>query len=529
MAETIKPTRSIWKILLWILVPILLIALLGGLYILGNLSVAPMMRAAYNNKNCAEIQKWDQIANTFYPATKRIYPELDGYVNECSAYSAAHEKFVSQSWEEAHSAYEAFEAKYANDKLANDAHQEHGQVITEVARARLAAGQFQDATDHANLVLANYADTPSKKDANLLIPEIIVQWGASYRQNQEFVSAEAKFKELDAWARANASQEYVNRSKNELAQTYLTWAQTLEAQEKYTEAIEKYETAAKSDPEPQRSDSPAAQAMAAIPKIHIKWGDGFLAQNKYSDAFAHYQKAADLSKPEEQPAIKDMIARGYHQWTDQLIEEKNFIEALNKADQAQQAAGTDALKKELEGMRNEIFTTFSNSSGAQVEAAMNDISKQVCEQGKPYKYPIFGIDPNNKQFLLYGVETRLPADMLAKTPGAAHYIVCIEIQTKVIETRKLPTLYYGYLVYNEALGLFIQMAREQYTWNVTVRNTQTGEIVKQNSFTGSLPPPLPRITMANAYSIVSGGHYQRYRGNNPDFNQIVAWLKTLVE
>jgi len=530
MSET-KSERSKPRFLRWLipLVVFLLILLVGGLYVGAKYILMPLTVISFQKKDCAGVERYVNILARLYPGTLETYPSQMNAFNECSVYTQALNKQQEKNWDNAHTIFLVYAQRYPDGLFRSEASEQDALVLTEWAKEQIAKKQYEPALKNLGFVLSTYPDLPCTAQANSLMSQAILAWGQDLRAMDDFSAAEAKFKELDSWARANASQEYVTTAKRELVQTYFEAGQALLAKSDYAPAIERFKQVIGADPDPQADDSATKKASAALRDLQLTWGNSLAGQENYTEAMDHYQTYISLSETADKPAAKDLVAGIYLKLAEKARKAGDFSGALQQIKLAGENAGTETFKTGLETARSDTFTAFASSEGGQAEQALRDIGKLVCEKNKAYQYPIFGIDATKKLFGTYGIESLLPKGTAAKTPGSMHYIACVEIQVKAVQTVEIPILYNGMLYYNKALGIFGQMVREQYNWSITVRRANTAEVVATKTFIGGEPPALPAITRSNAAAILSGGLYQRFRGLDPDMAEISKWLLSLVK
>lgn len=529
MTEAKKPAQVKLKLLLW-LIPLglfLLSLLVSGLLLGGKYILMPLTTTSYQKKDCAGVERYSNILIKMYPGES--FPSQLNAFNECSIYTQAVQQEQEKDWGAAHSNYQTYVQQYPTGILITEVREHDALVLLELVKEQVAQKQYELALKNLIYIRETYQDVPYATDAATMEPEVILTWGQELRNIGDFTAAETKFKELDVWARANVSQEYVTLSKRELAQTYFESGQALQSKEDYSQAIDLFNRAIESDPDPQAQESITTKSNAAIRGVHLAWGNSLAEKENYTAAMDHYQTYIDLSDVIAKPEAKDLVAGIYLKLSEKARNAGDFHDSLKKIKLAEENAGTDSFKADIETAQTDTFMAFANYEGGQAEQAMRDIGKQVCEKNKTYEYPIFGIDSAKKLFGLFGIETKLPAEATAKTPGAMHYIACIEIKIEAIQTKEFPILYNGYLFYNKELGIFGQMVREKYSWIITVRQTDTAEVVAKKTFVGGEPPALPAITRGNVIDILSGGTYQRYRGDDPNMAEVVAWLLSLVK
>jgi tetratricopeptide (TPR) repeat protein len=525
-SEPSRPRFFRWLIPLGIF---LIILLVGGLYVGGKYILMPLTVISFQKKDCAAVERDVNLLARLYPGVLDTYPSQMNAFNECSVYTQALEKQQGKDWDKAHTIFLVYAQRYPDGLFRSEASEQDALVLIEWAKEQIAQKQYEPALKNLGFILSTYPDLPCVSQVNSLMPTAILAWGQDLRAMDDFKTAEAKFKELDTWARANVSQEYVTTSKRELVQTYLEAGQALLAKGDYAPAIERFNQVIGADPDPQAADSATKKAGAALRDLQFAWGNSLAGQEKYTEAMDHYQTYVSLSETDAKPAAKDLVAGIYLKLAEKARKAGDFSGALQQIKLAGDNAGTDTFKTGLETARTETFAAFASSEGGQAEQALRDVGKLVCEKNKAYQYPIFGIDATQKLFGSYGIESPLPKEIAAKTPGSMRYIVCVEIQVQVVQKLEIPILYNGMLYYNKSLGIFGQMVREQYNWLITVRRADTAEVVATKTFVGGEPPALPVITRSNAMDILSGGVYQRFRGIDPDMAEISKWLLSLVK
>jgi tetratricopeptide (TPR) repeat protein len=497
------------------LIPVGLLILLGGLYVGGKYVLMPQVTTGYQSKDCAAVERYAGVLSSLYPGAVESSPELTNAVNECSAYALAVQQEQAQQWESAHNAYQAYAQEYPSGVFTGEAREHDALALSKWAQAQLAAKQYEAALKNLALIQSDYKNTPAAQEAAVLMPQAIVAWGTDLRASGDFAAAETKFKELDTWARSNVSQEYVDVSKRELVQTYLEWGLALKAKQDFSKAISLFNHVIETDSNPQAENSPAQQAGTAIRESHLAWGDMLAAQENFSGALEQYQTYISLTDVADQAAAKDILAGTYLKWSDSVRKAEDFIDALNKIKLAEENAGTDEMKATIASGQTATYKSFSESSGKQAVAAIGDHVKSICEKRKKEALPIFGLDPDVKLTVLFGVSYTLPEEITAKTPGELHYITCVEPQMEIVQA--------GYL-------FWILFAREKYNWKVTLTDAISGEALATTLLEGAEPPPFPVITYNNYMDYLnSGGYNQRYRGDDPDIVTLVNWLKTVMK
>lgn len=491
----------------------LLVVIVAGVYIAGNFIIPNSIRSSYQGKDCERVLSLEAFYASLYPASiaDKSVPDMS---KECALYSLAADAENQKSWQDAYNVYKTYKQTYPKGLFISEAEQRSGAVLVNLAKDQLAAKKHADAISTIQAVLKNHAQTTAAADANDLMSDVYLDWAKGQREASDFGGAEATLKAFSAWATEAKQTETVKSAQRELALTYLAWGKAFQAQQKFEDARAKFEQVISTDPEPLAKTGPASQAKTAKLQLYVEWGDLLLGKADFGGALDRYQSAISLSEEKDQPAAKDRIAGVYVKWAETLSKTEDFLGALGKLDEATKNSGTDTSKKTVESAKTGTYQAFSNSSGAQATAAMKSAIKDVCEKNKKPQLPIFGIDKKHVLAAMYGVEDKLPDNVTAKTPGSLHYVACVEMTTATLELRRI---------------LWADFAREQYTWNVTLRPINDPTTVTKTSIVGGVPPALPKITYANIFDYLLGGYFYRQRGSNPDPVTLANWLLTVLK
>ncbi len=504
-----------FKIVIAIVIVLLVLLAVPGIYLAGNFMLANSIKSNYQAKNCEQVLSQSSFYASVYPA-----PIADqgiaALTSECALYSLAVETEEKKAWQDAYNAYKSYLQNYPKGLFANEALEHSALVLTSLAKEQLAAKKYSDAIGNINLILKSFGKTGASKDAASLMSEIYSTWAKDQRDSSDFTGAEATLKAFKAWAEREKKTDDVKSAQRELAQTYLAWGLAFQAQKQFENAKAKFDQAISTDPEPLAKSGPAIQAKAAQIKLYTEWADMLIEKNDFTGAIERYQTVVSLSAEQDQPAAKDLIAGVYLKWAVTLSGSDDFLGALQKVDEAARSAATESAKKSVESAKSETYIAFSKSSGNQAQRAMKDAIKVVCEKNKKPDLPIFGLDKEHILTSVYGIDEKLPDTVAAKTPGDMHYVACIEAETKVIQLKEF---------------YWSKLAREQYLWNIKLRQVNTGEISVTKSLAGGTPPAIPGInTRSEVIAILfSGVYYHHYAGTHPDINALVSWLLTALK
>ncbi len=508
MSETVNSqTNKKLRISLFVTISIVILSLLAYT---GGIIVLPVsMLYAYKDKNCGSVLARNNIYTRIYPAFLED-KTLTGPVMECAVYTLANLNETKGAWRGSYNAFQVYSASYPNGLFVKEAHEHSAIALIGLVKEQIAGKTYKEALENLNSVVVGYNDTSSSAVARGLFPEIYTAWGTDLRSAGKFAEAERVFNEFKAWAESNQKTELAKSVQNELAQTYLAWGLALQSQKQFEEANTKFAAAASTDPEPQSNSGPASQVKANQTKLYEEWGDYLIGQKDFEQAIEKYKTAVSLSENNDQLTAKDAVANGYIQWGAGLSATDDFLGALKQVDLAQANAATDTMKKSVEETRSGIYLAFSKSSGEQAQQAMKDAVRVVCELNKKPDLPIFALDKSAVLAGVYGIEAQLPENVLAATPGALHYVVC----TKVVEQTVQFVDFYGY-----------QMIRIKVSWDVSLYNMETGNVIETQHLDGQDPSALPTEPGA----IVAAGRRQRYVGQPPTITELAAWLLTVMK
>ena len=510
MSET-KPVNA--KLVKIVIAVVIVLVVLLGIYLAGNFILPNSIKSSYQDKNCDQVLALDNFYANVYPAFMAD-PSIADQTKECALYSFALENEEKKVWRDAYNAYKTYTESYPQGLFVSEAYEHSAVVLTASAKEQLAAKKYSDSVETINLVLQSFGKASAAAEATSLMPEIYIAWAKDQRDSSDFSGAENTLKAFKTWAESAEKTEDIKSAQRELAQTYLDWGLALQAQKQFEDAKTKFDQAVSTDPEPLASAGPAIRAKAAQAKLYTEWGDAFIEKNDFAGAIDRYQTAISFFESKDQPLAKDQVAAGYLKWAANLSGSEDFLGALKKVAEAAKNTGTEAGTKSVESAKSDTYTAFSKSSGSQARQAMKEVVKNVCEKNKKPDLPIFGLDESLVLAGIYGVDDKLPENVAAKTPGAMHYVACVEMSTETLETKTF---------------LWAKLVREKYTWTVTLRQVDTAEIVITKSIEGGTPPPIPEINRSNYVAILLGGTFYRSRGSNPDVADLASWLLTVMK
>jgi hypothetical protein len=241
-----------------------------------------------------------------------------------------------------------------------------------------------------------------------------------------------------------------------------------------------------------------------------------LGQRDFSGAIEKFKLALSKADGNNDDGANDALVNGQIQWAKDFSAKEDFQAALEHLQTAKETALSEAAKKSVDNAYQDTYLAFSKSTGPQARRAMKDALKTVCEKHKAPDLPIFGLSKESIRFGIYGVEEKLPENLAATTPGEMHYIACIDVENKVIDSR-----YKKSIVLRVSRGYFytyIHQMRAQIIWNVILLKTDTMKNVGVTTLTGDTPPPFPEGND-------NGGIFY---GTSP-IDDLAEWLQSVIK
>lgn len=487
---------------------VIVLIVLPVIYLAGNFILPSSIKSSYLDKNCDRVLSLTIFYTSVYPSFMTDQ-SVDDLTSECALYSLAVEKEEKKAWQDAYNTYKTYVQTYPKGQFIVEAQEHSAIVLTAWAKDQLAAKEYGDALGTLDLILQNFGETDAASEAADLMAEVYTAWAKDQRDESDFAGAEETLKAFKAWAESAEKPDDAQAAQRELAQTYLAWGLAFQAQKQFEDAKARLDLAIATDPEPLAAEGPAIQAKAAQAALYTEWGDALLEKNDFTAAIDRYQKAISFTENKDQPTLKDKVAAVYLKWAANLNSSEDFLGALKKIDEAAKNTATDTGKKSIESAKTETYNAFSSSAGTQARQIIKDTIQGVCDKNKAPGLPIFGVDKKRILSATYGIDEKLLDNVAATTPGNMHYVACIEMTTETLQ---------------KTTFLWATFVREKYTWNVTLRQVITGEVVSTTGIAGGEPPPLPQLTRGNFLDYLFGGSFYRSRGTNPDVVDLSNWL-----
>lgn len=498
---------------------LIIIPLLGltGLYITGNFILPGTITSSYKDKNCNQALSRSAIYIWMYSAFASDQ-SIQDLTKECTTYMLAIKSEEKRAWADAYDAYETYKQAYPHGTLIDEANKRSVLALASSVQDDITSQKYDVALKNALLLQKNSITNPQTADeANRFIFRIYSSWIKDLRKSGNFAEAESKTKSFDGWAQNIKSKKYAQYAQLELAQTYLAWSLSMQSQKQFESAKAKLTLTISTDPKPLAKSGPAALAKAAEALLYAEWGDALLASGKSKDAIKHYQTSLALAtEPDEQVKVKEKITTSSLQLAVNTSDEGNFLGALKEVDEIEKnATVTNENKKAIADTRDQIYLAFSLSSGQQALDAIQDATQAICDDRKP-NLPIFGINKEDIKAVLYGLPGgSLAKDISAKTPGSLHYILCVQEEFTVVESKIFK---FEYVI-----------TRELCHWHLTLWDVTQTIVVATTTLDGEMPGPMPEYTNENSRAFHFGTIPSHVYGPAPHLSDLENWLRANIK
>ncbi len=509
-----RPTsRLVWQIPVFGVGAMVILVLLY--YGIGFL-LTRVMEGRYTDRDCTGVASLSEIVETAYPMSIAPFTDLARKQSEeCRAYLNAESIHEQKSWEAAYHAYQAYQTAYPKGIFVKEAREQEADSLFGWASDQRSQKQFSAAVDNLNLLVGQYGNTAVAPKAQAALPETYLEWGRDLRSKNEFGGAETVYKSLSQWATAADDKAYATSAGAELALTYFEWGRDLQTKNDFAEALNKFNEAAATDPDPKAAESPTAQVNAHLPGFHRAWGEYLVTHGNFEDAIGHLETSISISDPNNAEGARNALTQVYLQWMEALSGKEEFNAALSKAEPAKASAATDEFRGKVDAAYKTTLTQFAQSTGTEASKIIQDATQSICEDGKVIEaLPILGI-LEEKQLNFFGLELALPASVVAKAPGNLHFVVCGEQREVTVEICPY------YSRYSRSPSVWIHRIR--YDWNLRVFDALTGKHVTEKLFTGSSPEGCP------PFHSFFGATTHYHHGKEPPTDSIVDWLKELLK
>jgi tetratricopeptide (TPR) repeat protein len=525
-----------------------------GLYFAGGYGMASMINSGHAEGNCEAAMQFSGPLEAIYPLAIAPFVEqalLNG--QECLAYTQALAHENAGEYELAYEAYRDYSKAYPKGQFTELAPEKAAQNLLALGKQHFADGQYEKSVQTFNQLLREYPNGEAALAAEQDLPDVYLAWAREAWQAKDYIKATARMEQMqkrfpksDAaasvdsllpqvyldWGQAfwhekdyknavakiqhvkeNLPQGEFGKKANELlSQIQLDWGQDLYQQKNYGEAIEHLNLAAKLSAGQDSVADTYRQAKTGLCSAHQDWAASLSGQKNFAAAVSHYQTATLHADTEaEKKEIADRVATVYLGWALDLRSKNSFLESIDKVNLAKKSSDANSITSQANKTYQDTIQAFSQSTGTQATKEMNTAAGLVCA-GKTVTLPIFALNPDEKRFFS---ATVLPTDLVAKTPGSMHYVVCV-----TSTNRKIQTCPYR----NTVTRIAYYVERYVVDWQVKVLDVMTGTVLAQNTFTGAYPKLCP-YTESN-----TGWDFQnkkQYYGQKPDIKVLHDWLLRL--
>lgn len=458
-----------------------------------------------------------------------------------SAWAAS--QFQAGQFEQAAAIYETIFRRFTETEaadlrpLAAESHLRRAQQLRQ-------QGSLDDAIKQYDLVLADFADTPSTVTARVEAAETLFSRGAELRQAGQFGDAAACYEDI---VMRFADQPPATLARDEAASVYMEWGGQLKDQKEYAQAVTAYEAVVN-----QYSDLPAAvQAREAAAAAYLEWGNQLSDQKAYIEAVTAYEAIiknyGDLPQAKEakaaipmmyvgaandlvasgryeeaidnlnqvltsatsadlKNAVADGLANAYMGWGKTFLDQNDYIAAIEKYDAARKAAHSAPVKQLAQETYLEAVYALARDTGSQGQSVLSAARTSACAN-KRAASPAVGILSESPKAIVCDGSVTLPSSYSPAYPGHFRFAVHMNESNNTIQTCAYTS---GY-----------SLVRIQVSWNYSVINAATGAVVASRSFTGSMPGDCPDTRMFYSRT-------EYLSGGGPNESDIYNWLVSVI-
>lgn len=550
----------------------LLAGVVFAIYFSGNRILPNMILLSYQEKNCQNVASFSEIFNRFYPEDTGI----TSLVRECNDYSAAIDYKENGEWQNAYVAFKNYPDAYPTGVFVNESYEEAAHSLVRLANEQYQNRQYDEAVKNLQIATTVYGFTTNSQAASDLLISVYTDWANELRATGNFEKSEKILLVFRAWSEAAGQTEKVITVDLLLAQTYLAWAQFLYESGEYELANRELQKTVEvtSDEEAivqaqnqflavytawtnslleQGNFEPAIEKLKesmqfvgeknqlllnkSIGEAYIRWAQSLLAQNHYEMAIARLDDGLLFMDEKGQATARNLMADTYILWAQSLMQKGDFIDAIEKLNIASTTLNANqAVMKSIQDARKEIYNQFSQSSGEQAQQVMNDATKKLCERNESSSLPVFGINTDKKNFMVYGANISLPDTLTAKVPADLRYVACVNEYEERVETKSVRPYVLPKNPKHEATVLGIMtVTRTQYIWEVKLMDITTGTVIAPKKFEGPTPSKFPyRILCYGGLDCmvwVKSSDFLPYsvQGARPDINLLINWLLSVIQ
>lgn len=503
----VKTSRSHTKIVILILSLLVLLLVYGG----GFLTLPVSILAKYRGKDCSSVLTMNRIYAGLYPQFSRD-ASLVKYVQECEAYTLAVSNEENEKWDEAYDAYQTYGRNYPGGLYADQVDEHSANALMKIVQDQVEQKNYEEALQNLDLIVTSYSDTSVSADALSLILSAYSSWGSDLRTAEDFEKSEQVFNDFKAWSQTNQKSDLQGTAQSQLAETYLEWGESLQAQKQFEEALAKFDQATSVS-----AGSPfdTSKIKADQVKLYIDWGNDLLEQGNFPVAIEKFQLAVTQSAGDA--SAGDALANGQIQWALDLKTKDDFRSALEHLRTANEAAMTDTMKQSVQSAFDEAYLALSNSSGPQAQRAMNDAMKNICDRHTKPEMPILGLNKETIRVGIYGFDPKPFGKLAAVTSSEAHYVACVKNEERIIARSGI----FDFIRVSNSVFLTIpiqEWLRIQIVWTITIRRSDTGEVIATKVFEGGIPPGFPgkKVEVPDP----------NFTGKPPSINSVLQWIQS---
>jgi|GEM_PF-6945832 len=495
-------------------------ALLAGIYFYGSLHYPQSLQSAYQAKDCETVLSSHSMITRFYPY-RSLQENTSGPALECALYTNAEKLQEEGKWQDAYQAFKTCAETYPEGILASDAHEQAASSLLSRAAEQQEQKAYAESVETLKRVMTEY---PSQAEAAEQYVDVNLAWGNEHQSRGEFQAAEGVLLSLQDWGKAGEYESHVGKCQSALSGLYLAWGESHQSAGELVPAMAKYRQAVEAAPD----SASASLATGKQVEILLAQGDAFMEAGDYQSSIDAYQRGVSEVNADGQDRLNTATAQAYLAWAKHNVEREDYYQALEKIESAGELPLSEMASEDVESYKQEIYTAFASSSGTQATRLIQDAARALCKNEKKVFPPVLGIDSDASGLVLYGIDQSLPNEWVAKSPSQLKYVVCVTLDTEVVEERKREVIKYG-----EPGSYVHSFVRLRYLWEVNVYSMVSGKMVESTVIKGSEPPPFdPRIDYKRVFI---GWWYGRYlglppsaSGGQPDFNDLIRWLEETV-
>ena len=503
-------------------------AVLVGFYIYAGKYLPGSLQAAYQKKDCDTVLNNHSVLSQFYPF-RSVQENVSVLALECALYTNAQKLQESGKWLDAYQTYKTCAETYPDGVLASDAHEQAGISLLSQATEQQEQMAYAESVETLKRVMAEY---PSQAKAAERYAEAHLSWSSEYQSHGEFQAAEGVLLSLQEWGQAGEYEMHVENSQSALASLYLAWGESHQNAGEFEQSMGKYRQAVEMAP----ASEAASQARQKHIEILLLEGEEQVAAGDFQTAIETYQQGLAIENPDSIDSLNSATAQAYIAWSRQNVSTEDYYQALEKIETAAKLDLPASTIQDVESFKQELYTAFANSSGTQAKNLIQEVSRTSCKQEKKNAFPpVLGINSESALFALHGLDKALPENLIAKTPGELRYIVCVNVKSEIIESKNVLMVQVNLA---KRIGVpqgIKAFTRTQFSWEISIFDLTTGQILVQKDIRGSEPAPLEIHDQDYFYTVYNQqGPFTSHpfpastEGGHPDINDLIKLLNEII-